>query len=101
MTTDAIYRLLAHHDFFKYFEGHPGVIRLIASMTKDKKLTQLHNQMKSKRLNWVAGEGHPYHAMITSIEASINNLNSKRPEAIQLFYLISLMPGGVSRYDLE
>jgi hypothetical protein len=47
MTMHMIYDLLKDHIFFKKLEGHPYVIRIMASLNRDQPLIQLLNDIKN------------------------------------------------------
>ena len=44
---------------------------------------------------------HPLNALRLSLDTAIGNIEAKSPEAIELFCLIGLMPGGVTKDDLK
>ena len=48
----------------------------------------------------VQHESHKLFYLQVSIQASINSLMDKNPEAVRLFCLIGMMPGGLQRDDL-
>ena len=52
MTPHMIYDLLKDHIFFKKLEGHPYVIRIMASLNRDHTLIQLLNDIKNQRVNY-------------------------------------------------
>ena len=95
-------KLMEQHPFFKNFSGHPHAITLIAPMTRDYSLVQLHELVNSKSfMESSQNESHQLNSLTMSLQASINNIIKKKPKAIDMFSLIGLMPGGVSQESLS
>ena len=68
-------------------------------MLKDKDkntLALLYSYLNSKAFfNSYENETHPFHKQFTSMRLAINNVAKNHPEAVKLFYMIGMMPGGV------
>lgn len=77
--------------------GHPMTISLVASMRKDHTdLIEMYKMLTSKTFTRsVQHESHKLFYLQVSIQASINSLMDKNPEAVRLFCLIGMMPGGL------
>jgi hypothetical protein len=81
--------------------GHPATISLIASMKRDHSLIEMYKLLNSKTFTRsIQHQSHPLFYLQVSIEASISNLLEKHPEAVRVFCLIGMMPGGLQTDDL-
>ena len=80
-------------------EGNPLYINQIASMLKDKDigtLSKLYLYLNSKAFfHSYENEENPFHKLFSSMRLAINNVAKNYPEAVKLFYMIGMMPGGV------
>lgn len=95
------HKLLEQHPFFLNFCGHPHAISLIAPMTREYTLVQLYELVNSKVFFQSSeSEAHQLNALTLSMQASVNFIINKQPKAIDLFSLIGLLPGGVSKDSL-
>jgi hypothetical protein len=70
-------------------------------MLKDKgTLVKLYSYLNSKAFfHSYENETNPFHKLYLSMGLSIGHVAKKNPEAVKLFCMIGMMPGGVIESD--
>jgi hypothetical protein len=103
---DCQHRIKVHdHDLFKKIGGNPQSILLIAPMLNDPKgkisLSELYRILNSEKINNVLDredmkiqEGMTA-SMRISMEASFKRVEQDDEEALDLFFIVSMFPGGI------
>ncbi len=83
---------------FEILKGHPHAISLAAPLLQNKKLKELYELLNSDEImNWLENQGikdTPMSSLKVSMDVSIKQLSETEPQAIKIFWLIGLMPGG-------
>jgi hypothetical protein len=92
---------LQEHDLFKRIGGNPQSILLIAPMLNDPQgkisLSELYRIMKSEKINQILdGDKEGMTAtMRISMEAAFKRIEQDDEEALDLFFIVSMFPGGI------
>lgn len=90
---------------FEILKGHPHAISLAAPLLQDKRLKELYGLLNSDEImNWLENQGIKDDSMGSlkvSMDISIKQLSDTEPQAIRLFYLIGLLPGGCTQSELD
>ena len=90
---------------FEILKGHPHAISLAAPLLQNKKLKELYELLNSDDImNWLENQGikdDPMGSLKVSMDISIKQLSDTEPEAIKLFWLIGLLPGGCTKEELD
>ena len=93
------------HHLCTLLGGHPHAISLVAPfLQNNRRLADLYKMM----LNMIASEDFmkdmnnldPTHSLKFSMDASTMHMRNTQPEALNLFCLLGMLPGGVSEVDL-
>ena len=83
---------MAEHDFIKRLGGLPAAINTIAAQTKTHTILQLYKEIQKTNI-----DDNPLKSIMAPIRSqSIILLNSKSPDELKLFYLLQLLPGGLT-----
>ena len=93
---------LSNHPFTLMLGGHPQAISLAAPMLEYQTLTELFQQLLESNIMDALGyqEKQSYTSLRLSLEISIKNIKKKNSEALDLFMLIGLLPGGIKQPEL-
>jgi hypothetical protein len=98
-------RGLESHHMFEILKGHPHAISLAAPSLQYKRLSELYALLNSDSImDWLEHEGikdDPMGSLKVSMDLSISQLSAADPEAIDLFWLIGLLPGGCTPRELD
>lgn len=85
--------------------GHPHAISLVAPfLQNDRRLADLYKML----LNMIASEDFmgdmgrldPTQSLKVSMDTSTMHMRNTQPEALNLFCLLGMLPGGISEIDL-
>ena len=91
---------LEKHHLFKILAGNPHAIILAAPLLHKKSLKELYMLLNSDSLTeCLAIDGvtdSTVASLILSIEASVSILQKEDEYALQFFYMIGLLPGGIN-----
>ena len=99
MNDDKLEGLLGNHEMFRKLSGHPHSISLMAPIANNMTLLEFFELITSSNFkSWYDKGEHP---LKRSFEASLQFMLTKDPKAIELFCLIGLMPGGVTKDCLD
>lgn len=92
---------MTNHPFTRMLGGHPQAICLAAPMLDSQTLTELFQQLlESNIMDALAYQGQSYASLRISLDISIKNLAKNKPEALDLFKFIGLLPGGIKQNEL-
>ena len=93
---------MTNHPFILMLGGHPQAISLAAPMLEHQTLTELFQQLiDSNIMDALSFKGkQSYTSLRISLEISINNIQKQNPQALDLFKLIGLLPGGIKQTEL-
>lgn len=93
---------LTNHPFTLLLGGHPQAIALAAPMLEHQTLKELFQQLLDSNIMDALDyqENQSYVSLRMSLEISINNIKKTNPEAIDLFKLMGLLPGGIRQPEL-
>lgn len=82
--------------------GHPQAISLAAPMLETQTLVELFKQLLDTNIMDALGaaENQSYASLRLSLEISIKNIIKRKPEALELFKFLGLLPGGVKQNEL-
>lgn len=94
---------LTSHPFTLMLGGHPQAISLAAPMLEHLSLCELFQQLLETNIMDALDnqEKHSYASMRMSLEITINNIKKNKPEALDLFKLFGLLPGGIRQDELN
>ena len=93
---------MSNHPLTLMLGGHPQAISLTAPMLENQTLTELFHQLLDSNIMDLLGvnENQSYASLRLSLEISIRNIKKTKPDALELFKFIGLMPGGVHQTEL-
>lgn len=93
---------LTTHPFTLMLGGHPQAISLAAPMLEHQTLSELFQQLLESNIMDALGyqEKQSYTSLRLSLEISINNIKKNNMEALDLFMLVGLLPGGIKQPEL-
>jgi tetratricopeptide (TPR) repeat protein len=97
----------AHYPIFKILAGHPLAIRLAAQVLRDKALAQVRAALEAQPLetlrdpNLSEEEQDATTSLRASLKVSLDDLRQKNPDAVRLFAVLGLLPGGALSADLD
>ena len=93
---------MSNHPFILMLGGHPQAISLAAPMLEYQTLSELFQQLlDSNIMDALSFKGkQSYTSLRISLEISIKNINKNNPQALDLFKLIGLLPGGIKQTEL-
>lgn len=93
---------MTNHPLILMLGGHPQAISLAAPMLESQTLTELFTQLLETNIMDALEiqDKQSYTSLRLSLEISLGNLKKKKPEAIELFKFIGLLPGGVKQKEL-
>jgi len=93
---------LSNHPFTLMLGGHPQAISLAAPMLEHQTLSELFQQLLESNIMDALGyqDKKSFASLRLSLEISIKNIQKNNPEALNLFKLIGLLPGGIKQPDL-
>lgn len=95
---------LQEHHLFRIFGGNPHAITLAAPLLIRMKLKELYNLLNSKEMYDVLKvdgiEDSTVASLRLSLEVSVKVLQKEEPEALNFFFFIGMLPGGIEEDEL-
>ena len=98
---------LVPHDVLKYLSGHPHAIVLTAPLLQHRTLDELGGLLEQQRIDAMAvadvpeDERDAVTSLVKSLNVSVQQLRERHPEAVRLFAVMGLLPGGAFASDLD
>jgi hypothetical protein len=93
---------LSNHPFTLMLGGHPQAISLAAPMLEYQTLSELFEQLLNSNIMDIGGgmSKQSFTSLRLSFDVSIKHIKKIKPEALDLFMMIGLLPGGITQTDL-
>lgn len=96
---------LEDHHLFVLLYGHPHAIAMHAPYLQNHSLADLYKSIlamfNSQNFQKDLTTRNPTHSLKMSMDISIQRVREENPDAILLFCLIGLLPGGITASDLS
>lgn len=94
---------LMTHPLTHLLGGHPQAIALASSMLEFQTLTEFFEKLLESNIMDALDLQGPksYTSLRISLEISVRHLAETNPEALDLFKLLGLLPGGIKQFDLS
>eukprot|EP00753_Platysulcus_tardus_P008992 PLAT175.5.p1 GENE.PLAT175.5~~PLAT175.5.p1 ORF type:complete len:1597 (+),score=689.47 PLAT175.5:1104-5894(+) len=98
---------LANHSVLRFLSGHPQAIALAASLLQDRTLDEVRHLLTSRGVKELAvpdlmdSERSAVNTLVISLDASLEHLRRRQPQAVTLFALLGILPGGALGSDLQ
>lgn len=97
-------RSLAGHPVLRFLAGHPLAIALAAPLLADKTLSQLAALLEAQNIAALAVPGLPTDdrdaSLAATLAVSVGYVRESNPDAVRLFALMGLLPGGALAEDV-
>jgi hypothetical protein len=94
---------LLTHPFMLLLGGHPQAIALASSMLEFQTLTEFFEKLLGSNIMDALDLQGPksYTSLRISLEISVRHLAENNPQALDLYKLLGLLPGGIKQTDLS
>mgnify|MGYP000844135314 CR=1 FL=1 len=95
---------LEDHHLFVLLGGHPHAIAMHAPYLQNHKLADLYKNIlsmfNSQHFKKKITSRNPTHSLKVSMDISTQRIREECPEALELFCILGLIPGGLTEQDL-
>lgn len=95
----------AHHRIFELLSFNPHAITLAAPLLQNMSLKELYLHLDSHEITSVLEvegiKNTEISSLKISLEVSLKVLKKDSPESLEFFFLMGLLPGGVSEQELD
>ena len=103
------YKKFHDHHLITLLNGNPQAIILVAPLLADREkhldLVSLYRKMTSNELLFILKQEMIEDSMMASLQlsaqVSIQFIKDSDPESMELFYLLGMLPGGISPKELD
>jgi hypothetical protein len=96
---------LHEHHLFRMIGGNPSMVVILAPMLADTEramdLVGLYKTLCEDQLSHEEGEDPMMVLMRSTVHISLQSMQNSDPECLELLYLLSLLPGGVTPRELD
>jgi len=107
VTVRQVCAALAKHPIMRFLDGHPQAISLATPLLQDRQLPEVAAALRTHGVESLRVEGignderSAMNTLVVSLEVSIDHLRRRNPNAVALFCLMGLLPGGALDSDFD